>query len=73
MRKNTAVKIANFAADFKGMEIVSYKFHNITSERYPSWSTLKKYNVVTYVKSEFIDAYVDENVTIEIRYYKVNG
>lgn len=71
MRKDTAIKIANFRNDYANMILASYKFHNLKSGRYPCWSTLKKYGVVKYTRSEFFDAYVDENIILEIRYYEV--
>lgn len=71
IRATTTAKIAAFRADYQGQEICSYKFHNLRAGKYPCWTTLKKYGVVKYVRSEFIDLYVDEGIEMEIRYYIV--
>ncbi len=71
MRNITAAKIAAFRADYANKELCSYKFHNMKAGKYPCWATLKKYGVVKYVRSEFIEMYVDEGIEMEIRYYIV--
>lgn len=71
MRKATGLKMANFLRDFGGQVIYSLNFHHLDVNKYPCWATLKRYNVVVYDHSEWFDAYVDENVMVELRVYRV--